>query len=305
MKPFFSNISSALQLSNIKKRTFQFRYPILVILLPILILWVLYSDRENVFTIKGETEAFSISLSDNTINQWDVSNAYLITDFLDTSNKNKLPIDSYLFPSKNSAVRLQIIQENIPYLLITITAIDENSVGDIETSEGVQTLDNYAELKVPIKSPITLPFEGNVRIGEDVGVGVDRILLSGGVKVIEKQLFSDSNYVAGEFDFDSGDRVELFVDREETKLSTVKGFVRVANADAINFTVHGEGKVLKVNRLGSEGYQITPNIWPRLTKDPIVAALTTFFATLFLFMEFIDLYIKFALSYRNKNEQES
>ncbi len=310
MKNYFLNSDIRFNpafLNNLKDKTIQFRHLIIILVLLLIIAFVLFSERENVFTIKGETETLSISLSTDSINQWDVSNAQIVTDILSSdSNKTILSLDSYFFPSKNVVARLQVIQsESNPYFLITLNSETATSVGKIETSLGVTKLPDYVELKIPINSPLTLPFKGKVRIGEDVGVGVDKILLSGGVRIIEKQLFKDNRYIAGEFEFDSGDKLELFLDYEESILASVTGFIRVSTSNVINFTVQGEGKVLKVNKLGSEGYQIRSNIWARITKDPIVAALTTLFATLFLLMEFVDLLIRFALSYKKGNDEKN
>jgi len=210
--------SNAVNLSKIKNKTFQFRHLIIIVFLVVLITMILVVDRENIFTVTGKTEAFSISLSDSPINHWNISNSLLMKDILESNNEEVLPVDSYYFPSKGTSARIQIVREKKPYLLIVLTNDIGSSIGEIETTDGIKKLADYAELKIPTANPIMLPFDGKVRMGEDVGVGVDKILLSGSVRVVEKQLFDDANYVSGEFQFDAGDRIELFLDKEETMI---------------------------------------------------------------------------------------
>lgn len=279
---------------------------LVMLLLLIVTFFIIFHEKEKAFTIKGQTEAFTITLSDAPINQWDVSKAILVTDILASNDEDVyLPLDSYYIPAPNTVARIHLLQESgKSRLLITLSDEHGASVGEIETAAGIETLPSYAELKLPLNNVIMLPFEGQVQIGEDIGNGVDKILLSGGVRIIEKQLFTENRYIAGDYEFDTGDRIQLFSDHEESILSKVKGFVRIVNSNSISFTLHGEGRVLKVYRLGSAGYEISSSVWSRLTKDPVVSAITTLIATLFLLMEFVYLLVQSALILgKEKNEK--
>lgn len=263
--------------------------------------YVLLSERENVYSIKGNTEALTVTFTQDSINQWNVGSALLLNGFSDNTQLDSLPEDSYFFPNAGSIARISMIEapQHENQLFIVITS-DNKSVGFIETPQGVVDLLDYVEIKLPIARATLLPFKGKTHIGEDVGQGVNRILLSGEVRVIEQQFFKEQRYVAGEYSIDSGDRLVLYKDEQLKEQVSMKGFIRISNNPAFDFTIHGVGKVLTVSRLGSAGYQITPSLWARLTKEPIIAALTTLFATLFLLMEFADLFFKLFISLKNK-----
>ncbi|MDE3271391.1 hypothetical protein [Pseudoalteromonas sp. G4] len=289
-------------LSAIKSGSVKFGSLIFILFLAVAVVITLFVERENVYTITGQTETLSVTLTNTPLNQWDLSLATLLDDISASNEKlEPLPGSTYFSPSNNTTASIQVTPEG-KYLIILNNS---GSVGQLETSKNTINLPDYVEIVLPTKNTKVIPFEGTIRIGEDVGNGVDTILLGGNVKIVEKQLFRNNRYVAGEYEFDTGDRLELYEDKAHTTLSKVKGFIQIGYSKNISFTVHGEGKSLNVSRLGTEGYQIKPSFWSRITKDPVIAALSTLFATLFLLMEFVDLFYKHLTKHRNTDEKNN
>jgi hypothetical protein len=296
--------SAVISLKNQTSRFNKFKLIFLIVIV-LLVLFVMLWPRDNVYSITGDTEAITIVFSEDAINQWDISGAIYNNGFPDENNKSDLlPEDSYFFPNKDTTARVSIIKalDRSNELLIIFTSSGA-STGYIESSEGTIELLDYVEMKLPIEKASLLAFEGETHIGEDVGQGVDKILLSGEVRIIERQLFRDKKYIAGDYLLDSGDRLTLYKDDSLKNHTNMKGFLRVSDKTSFDFTVHGEGAVLLVFRLGSADYQITPSVWSRISKDPIIAAITTILATVFLLMEFLDLLLRFVLKPKD-NESE-
>lgn len=256
--------------------------------------YVLLAQRENIFTVNGDTQSITMAFSANNINQWNVSYGKILLDVTEPENLLELPSESYFLPQNLTTARIVIKPYGKEQYAFVISAETDNaSLGQIETPYEVIDLPAYAEITVPITSSQILPFDGKVRIGEDVGIGVENILLNANVQIVEKQFFREDRYIAAAFSLDAGDRVTLFQDSSKRQLADTRGFLRMKQSDAFAFTIHGEAEVLRVDRLGSNGYGISPSIWPRLTSDPIMAAISTLLATLFLLMEFTELFTKF------------
>ncbi|PKH33595.1 hypothetical protein [Shewanella sp. ALD9] len=263
---------------------------VLVIISMMLIVSVLFfSGRENIFTISGQTESISLTFTSNQLNKWDISGASLLSDFNDFEPKHLTQQEVYFSPAQGaSAIVSRKLNRSTEEIFIVISKY-EGSVGEIETENGIEKLGSYIEISIPLVQARIFPFVGALSIGEDVAVGVDSILLSGTVKIIEQEFLSKGRYIAGEYNLDRGDRVELFMDDELQQASQVKGFMRLTKDNPIDITCHGVGEVVKVERLGSAGYAISPSVWARLAKDPFITAVTSLFATLLLLMEFTEL----------------
>ena len=255
----------------------------------ILYAYVLFADRETIYTISGETEHMEVEFAQDIINEWNVSKGFLVTNIL-TNDSIKLPDDSYLFVDNLSSVQISIIESDAFTRTLVLSLNNQNGpIGVIETPDKVIELSSYAEFSLPINNSFILPFYGRVYVGNDVGRGVNNILLSGNVRIIEEQLLNDGRYVAGDFPLDIGDRVELFTDSQMSEISKVKGFIKITDNKSYEFIVHGVGDIVKVERLGSSGYEISPSFWYRITNDPMVAAISSLIAILFLLMEFTAL----------------
>jgi hypothetical protein len=261
----------------------------------VLYLYVLFMPRETIYTISGETEHMEIEFAQDIINEWDVSKGLLITNIL-IDDSITLPEDSYLFVDNLTNVQISINEKSKSTYTLVLSLNNKNgSIGVIEAPDNIIELSSYAEISLPINNSFILPFHGKVYLGNDVGRGVNNILLNGNVRIIEEQLLKDGRYIGGDFPLDIGDRVELFVDSQMSEISKVKGFMKITDNKYYEFIVHGEGDKVKVERLGSSGYEISPSFWYRITNDPIVAALSSVIAILFLLMEFSSLlfnYIK-------------
>jgi len=259
----------------------------------LLFTYVLFADRETIYTISGETEHMEIEFAQDIINEWNVSKGFLVKDIL-THDSIQLPDDSHLFIDNLSSVQITVVQNSdSSHTLVLSLNNKKGIVGEIETPDKVIKLSSYAEISLTINNSFILPFHGRAYLGNDVGRGVNNILLNGNVRIIEEQLLNDVRYVAGDFPLDIGDRVELFADSQMSEVSKVKGFMKISNNKYYEFIVHGEGDKVKVERLGSSGYEISPSFWYRITSDPIVAALSSVIAILFLLMEFSGLLLNY------------
>jgi len=258
-----------------------------------LYVYVLFMPRETIYTISGETEHMEVEFAQDIINEWNVSKALLVTNIL-TNDSIKLPDDSYLFVDNLTNVQISINEESGSAYTLLLSLNNKNgSIGVIEAPDKVIELSSYAEISLPITNSFILPFHGKVYLGNDVGRGVNNVLLNGNVRIIEEQLLKDGRYIGGDFPLDIGDRVELFVDSQMSEISKVKGFIKVTDNKSYEFIVHGVGDIVKVERLGSSGYEISPSFWFRITNDPMVAALSSLIAILFLLMEFSALLLNY------------
>jgi hypothetical protein len=275
---------------------------ILISIALILMLFMLLANRENIFTLNGQADSVTVTFSKNQLNQWNISGAKVLYN-LDTLEELELStLESYFAPKEGSTAVLSFrFNDQIQELFIVVTS-ESGSVGVIDDQGREIALGSYLEIALPLNKTRILPFDGRVRLGEDVAVGVENILLSGSVKIIEQQLIGEARYVAGEYSLDRGDRVELYLNEQLLDASQVKGFMRLTQGNPIEITSHGIAEVAKVERLGSAGYKISPSVWARLTNDPFIAALTTMFGTLFLFMEFSILVINLSANKKEKSE---
>jgi len=249
------------------------------------------SGRENIFTVNGKVESATLTFAENRLNKWNITGASIITDLDNLEPELLQQQEVYFSPAKGATATVNFrIGTKRKEIFITV-ASEQGSIGVIESEDGSFTLGTYTEIIVPFEHSKIFPFVGSMQLGEDVAVGVENILLEGTVKIIEQEFIGDGRYVAGEYNLDRGDRVVLYLDNNLTRTSQVKGFMRLTDNNAIAITAHGVGEVVKVERLGSAGYKISPSVWARLTHDPLIAAITTLFATLLLLMEFSELIV--------------
>lgn len=256
-----------------------------LILLPCLFAaLVLFLPRENIFTVKAKTDVASIKLVKSHLNQWDVSDAILITDPLEGTRKKLDSLDAFLL--LNEATEARFTRERG---YITLVLSNPISLGSIDTPSQQFDLATYAELIIPLEGDRIFPFEGSLVLGEDVAVGVGHILHEASLTIVEQQLFKQARYKAEEYTLESGNKLELFSDDSHEAPAVGMGFLTLSEQEGLKVVSHGRAEVARVERLGSAGYDISSSIWSRLLNDPLVAALTTLLATLFLSMEFIVL----------------
>ena len=145
-------------------------------------------------------------------------------------------------------------------------------------------LSGYIELLVTVSSNLVLPFEGKALLGEDVGRDVDSLLLDGEVSILQSRFMSPRRYQSVTYTLDTGDRATI---KDVNNEYISKGFLRITDENAFYFSVVSEGDGVQLTRFGNEDLLLTPSIWSRVTKDPIVAAFTSLCALMFLLLEFI------------------
>lgn len=292
------------------------RKPKFIIALVVLLLVVLLvmSDREKIFTLNVSTEIVEFSLTDPLLSEWMIGNARLIDDpFSEGEGGTVLNDHSVLMLNTGTQVRVQ--RHGVEHTRLLLTAGEQASAGRIEDAEGHSIkLPDWALLLVKDSGrPLVLPFRGTLTVGDDVAIGVDSILLSGTVSVVEEQLLGRTHYTAGVEDLDPGDRVQLWRPDESGArvAATVDGFVRAEPmegysdpGDALTLVAHGQADFVQVERLGSAGYQIRAPRWARFLHDPLLAAATAIIALMALLLEFSSKCVE-AVEPRNEEEGTS
>lgn len=268
----------------------------------LLVMW----DRENIFTLDVSTEVAQFSVTEPLLSEWMIGNARLIDDpFSEDSEGRMLGEHAVLMLNTGTLVTVQ--RHGVEHTRLLLTTDKQASTGRIEDAEGRSTeLGDWALLLVEAKGrPLVLPFRGTLTVGDDVAIGVDSILLSGSVSVVEAQLLGKTHYTAGVEELDAGDRVQLWR-RGKSAARThvpaiVDGFVRAdpaegfsEPADALKLVAHGQADYVQVERLGSAGYRIRAPRWARFLHDPLLAAATAIIALLALLLEFSSKCIEIA-----------
>ena len=246
----------------------------------VLVMW----DREKIFTLDVSTEIVQFSVTDPLLSEWMIDNTRLIDNAFSEDEEGTILDDhSILFLNTGTQVRVQ--RHGVEHTRLLLTADDKASTGRIEDAEGRSTeLPDWALLLVEARGrPLVFPFRGTLTVGDDVSIGVNSILLSGTVSVVEEQLLGRTHYTAGIEDLEPGDRIR-FLRHDLTAAgthvpATVDGFIRVEPAkgfsepaNALMLTAHGQADFVQVDRLGSAGYQINAPRWARFLHDPLLAA---------------------------------
>ena len=263
-----------------------------------LIFLIFVSGRASIFTLDGVTERVSVELTDSILSEWRLPRARLMVDPLKESSEAIALRDAVLLPEAGTTVQIQRHGVGVARLQLTID--EGRSVGRIiAEGESERSLGDWAVLIVELEErPLMLPFRGVLVAGDDVAIGVDSILLSGRISVVEAQLIGETHYLAGEQVLDAGDRVRFLEDRsgaawgaEDWGHAVVDGFVRAESADfseaanALSVVAHGRADHVRVERLGSAGYRIRAPFWARFLHDPLIAGFTTILALLLLVFE--------------------
>jgi hypothetical protein len=261
--------------------TFYSKDFLLFIIPLVLICIVLFWPRENIFTVNAETDTLVLKFSDNLLNQWDVSSAIMILDPFDGQAVQLDAVDSFIHIS--SDVRAQITMLN---KRVHITLEGENSIGQIDTPTLTKALGNYAEFTISVadRKEKLFPFYAAMILGDDMAVGVDKILRKANVTIVEQQLFQNDRYSAGEYSLEMGDKLMFYNDNGVQAAG--KGFLSISEKKHIELVSHTVAKRARVERLGSGGYDIKASVWARVIHDPIISAITTLIATIFLTLEF-------------------
>ncbi|WP_297528284.1 hypothetical protein [Thiohalobacter sp.] len=272
----------------------------LALLALVLVLCLVLPDRPNIFTVDTATELVAFTVTDPTLSQWELGGARVLTDPLQpAAEAGVLAPDTVLDIAPGTRVRLQ--RHGVGILRIELEAGEAaGSVGSLDDpAGGTRSLGDWALLLVEVEGrPRLLPFRGRLTVGDDVASGVNSVLLSGTVSVVEEQLFGRSRYVAGSGTLDPGDRIQLWGRNANTgtlEPVVVNGFVRAEPMEgfsepvnAMQLVAHGQAEYVQVERLGSAGYRIRAQHWARFVNDPVLAALTAIVALLILLIEFLS-----------------
>ena len=117
---------------------------------------------------------------------------------------------------------------------------------------------------------VLLAFHGELRVGEDVARYVQRTLLSGTIRVVERALISDQRYVVAEATLDSGDAV-IWHGANPVEPVDVWGFIQAGEGDALHVVGNAAAEYLSVQRLGTPPYQVKASAWDRIVHDPLLS----------------------------------
>jgi hypothetical protein len=213
-------------------------------------------------------------------------------------------------------VRLSLARKRSGDLLIQLSwPKDLRDAARIVTSTGTLVpLESGDVLRVSLSRPIDggkqtddpdtvlIAFRGELRLGDDVGPRVDRTLLSGSVKIVERETLSEKRYVVYETTLDPGDAVEWHGDANNQPV-TVSGFLHVGSDEAMTVVAYGSGRYMSVYRYGAPTYEITPSGVDRLARDPLLNATAIAFASASALTLVFDIIIKaFKWAFRRRPE---
>jgi len=294
----------------------------------ITVLGLVLQNRSHIFTLDVITEIVAFTTTDPVLTAWDLGATSRLYDnpdpFAENETGRKLEPNAQLIIHDGTRVdmqrhgtgviRVQLTRDDAARPIDRIErsgtaekrstdrigqsdAAKEHSIGRIEQSDTAIELNDWAVLQVePAGTPALFPFRGTLTVGYDVAAGVDSVLLSGTVSVVEEQLIGNTHYTANAESIDAGDRVQLRrkpkKDESPPVLATVSGFVRAEPAtgysepiDALNLVAHGQADFVQVDRLGSAGYKIRATRWARFLHDPLLAAGTAIVALFALLVE--------------------
>lgn len=261
----------------------------------ILVFLGLYLDgRDRIFTLNAVTEAASLVTTDGAFSEWRVGGAALYTDAFTTEGAAiSLSENAYLLIRRGTRVDIQ--RHGIQDVRLTLRSGEGSVGGIVSPGNDDRRLGNWASLTVSSdERPLVWPFRGTLVVGDDVSSGVDSILLQGTVNVLEEQLFRDTRYNAGTSELDRGDKVGFWREPEEHEEAVVEGFLRIEPSNqerftealnAIQLVAHGSADHVKVERLGSSGYQIRATSWARFLYDPLLSFFAGLGALLFAAIE--------------------
>jgi hypothetical protein len=121
---------------------------------------------------------------------------------------------------------------------------------------------------------VLLAFRGELRLGEDVGPAVERTLLSGTVRIVERHLLTSDRYVVQEAALDPGDTV-VWPETKPGHPEVVSGFIHVGHKDALEVVASAASRYLTVLRFGAPPYTIEASPAERLEHDPWLVGLAT------------------------------
>ncbi len=253
----------------------------LILVIGVIAAFILLGDRTNIYSVKGTTQALTIVTTSSDINEWEIQGGILVAEDLFMEPVLLSAEKAFRF-SAGSKIRFTAVNEPDQNHVL-ITTRDSKLSGALIDNSSETALAGYVEVLIPVAQNLVLPFEGKAFMGEDVGEGVESLLLNGEVSILESRFLSSGRYQGETFTLDTGDRATI-IDLKGEHVS--KGFVRITDSDAFYFSVVSEGDGVQVTRFGNEDLTLTPSIWTRVTKDPIVAAITSLFALMFLLLEF-------------------
>jgi hypothetical protein len=256
---------------------------IFVLSIGLIAILILFGNRSSVYSIKGNTQTISLTTSTNQLNRWVIDTGAIFT-LVDIDCAAELTEDNYL--QLNNAQKVTITTEKTgdktSYLIVARS--DGNNVGQLVTPSKTCQLEDYLEISIDGAQSLTLPFEATTFIGEDVGTGVDKLLIDGSVDILEKQFFTAKRYIGETVELNMGDRIRL--SETGSKGDTyAKGFLRFLDTESIYFSVTSQSDSVLIERFGSSTLTISPSIWSRITNDPVVAAFGSLLTLLFLLVE--------------------
>lgn len=254
----------------------------LILILGIVAVYILIGERTNIYSVKGHTQALTINTTNSDINEWFFETGTLVAEDLFLEPVTLSSESHFTF---DAGTKLRITSFNTANQnRILFSAKSPGQSGTLVSDGEIIPLSGYVELLVTASSDLVLPFEGKALLGEDVGRDVDSLLLDGNVSILESRFMSSGRYQSVTYELDTGDRATI-VDLNQEYIS--KGFLRITDKNAFYFSVVSEGEGVQVTRFGNEDLLLTPSIWSRVTKDPVVAAITSLCALMFLLLEFI------------------
>jgi len=252
----------------------------------LLIIYVIFADREAIYSVNAETEVATVTLIDDPLNQWQLPSGTFTQDLMafDEAGEHWTGPEIVFRANPDTSASFMIDMAANQLAIVLQNAV--GSVGTLLGSDQNKVLGTDVLITVPLDKNVIFPFFGELGVGEDVTTGVRTTLLSGTINIVEKELFSDVRYIAGDYQLNAGDRVLLYEDYEANELVKLRGYMRLTE-EVLQVSANGIAELARVERLGSEGYSVTSSVWRRVINDPVLMSITTLLAILLLLMEII------------------
>lgn len=253
---------------------------------------ILIAFRDFAYTVDARTEIAQIDFVGEALADWELPDAWLI----DNPSNEGMPIGPGTLLIEDGA-RVVVSRSGFGPVRIELTRRTRSGAhaspgllrgadGDERTlPSGAVVIVASGRTGIAAEDAIVLPLQGVVTIGDDVAAGVDAVLLSGAIRIAERQLAANRRYIALEQSLDSGDRVALICDRQSISCrggrSVISGFLRIAFQEeqaGFDAVVHGHADSARVDRLGGGTYEVRPSVLDRVIKDPFLSGLGTLLA---------------------------
>lgn len=277
----------------VTNRLRRFLLPVVMMILPIAISGAaLLTGWDISFSITARTEVITIDAVESALPDWALSDARLEVYAINPAEDDGLvpsvrKVSGVLTVSRDAYVRVEYPGREFIYIYVSQTNPDSDralaTFRDNQTGKSEFILDDFSiELSVnSASSKVLLPISGVVTVGDIVhlqGASDQFVLQDGAVEGLAEEVVSDGRFIAVESSVAPGDVITLW--QSDGKPAPGMGFLEIRQGNSMLVQFLGNAAWAKVDRLGSDGYQIKPSVWDRVSKDQFFQASALIYSAL-------------------------